>query len=178
MKRIQLLRCSEYTRTNCLISSIITHQGKKLEQIILQNIATPLEAKPTIRGALLMSWEQERGMTESVILYMRGVKRMQREVKIVPDTVNEQHYHGSVQFHSVQLQCPCCVEETQLCLALLQPPGSAHTHTNTQSHATTGTKCTTKAVVLQQQLNTVKWITCAVGADPPLYLESLHLVLE
>lgn len=34
-----------------------THQGKKLEQIILQNMATPLEAKPTIRGALLMSWE-------------------------------------------------------------------------------------------------------------------------
>lgn len=33
----------------------VTHQGKKLEQIILQNIATPLEAKPTIRGVLLVS---------------------------------------------------------------------------------------------------------------------------
>lgn len=32
-----------------------THQGKKLEQIILRNIATPLEAKPTVRGALLVS---------------------------------------------------------------------------------------------------------------------------
>lgn len=42
-------------RTNHLISSIITHQGKKLEQIILQNTATPLEAKPTSRWALLGS---------------------------------------------------------------------------------------------------------------------------
>ncbi|TNN75687.1 hypothetical protein EYF80_014050 [Liparis tanakae] len=35
--------------------------GKKLEQIILQNIATPLEAKPTFRGASLVSWETMRG---------------------------------------------------------------------------------------------------------------------
>lgn len=45
----------ENIETSHLISGIITHQGKKLEQIILQNIATPLEAKPTIRGALLAS---------------------------------------------------------------------------------------------------------------------------
>lgn len=32
-----------------------THHGKKLEQIILWNIATPLEVKPTIKGALLVS---------------------------------------------------------------------------------------------------------------------------
>lgn len=37
------------------ISGKTTHQGKKLEQIILWNIATPLEAKPTIKGALLVS---------------------------------------------------------------------------------------------------------------------------
>lgn len=35
-----------------------THQGKKLEQIILWNIATPLEAKPTIKGAPLVSLEE------------------------------------------------------------------------------------------------------------------------
>lgn len=32
-----------------------TYHGKKLEQIILWNIATPLEAKPTIKGELLVS---------------------------------------------------------------------------------------------------------------------------
>lgn len=38
------------------ISVTHTHQGKKLEQIMLRNIATPLEARPTIREALLVSW--------------------------------------------------------------------------------------------------------------------------
>lgn len=37
------------------ISGKNTHQGKKLEQIILWNIATPLEARPTINGASLVS---------------------------------------------------------------------------------------------------------------------------
>lgn len=51
----KLLKASYNTGTSLVISGVITHQGKKLEQIILQNIATPLEAKPTIRGALLVS---------------------------------------------------------------------------------------------------------------------------
>lgn len=37
------------------ISDTNTYQGKKLEQIILRNIAAPLEARPTLRGALLES---------------------------------------------------------------------------------------------------------------------------
>lgn len=37
------------------ISVTYTHQGKKLEQIILRNIATPLEVRPTIREVLLLS---------------------------------------------------------------------------------------------------------------------------
>lgn len=35
-------------------------------------------------------------------------------------------YHGRVQLHPIQLQRPCSVEETQLRLALLQPPGTPH----------------------------------------------------
>lgn len=48
-----------------IIQLIITHQGKKLEQTILQNIATPLEVKPTIKGVLLVSWKKT-GLTKKM----------------------------------------------------------------------------------------------------------------
>lgn len=38
-------------------------------------------------------------------------------------------YRGSVQFNSIQLERPSCVEKTQLCLTLLQAPSKAQTHT-------------------------------------------------
>lgn len=42
------------------MSVTYTHHGKKLEQIILRNIATPLEVRPTIREVLLLSWRRWR----------------------------------------------------------------------------------------------------------------------
>lgn len=66
------------SRRKTWLEATKTHQGKKLEQIILRNIATPLEARPTIREVLLVSWEKgnekahhtwEAGKVQPVILH-------------------------------------------------------------------------------------------------------------
>lgn len=57
--------------------------------------------------------------------------------------VRESLYRGAMQLHPIQLQRPCCVEETQLRLALLQTPDNTHTHTETESHPSPETNCTT-----------------------------------
>ena len=48
-------RCHRSTTAHRPIRDLGTHQGKKLEQIMLQNTATPLEARPTNSGTLVES---------------------------------------------------------------------------------------------------------------------------
>lgn len=57
------------------------------------------------------------------------IKRMQL-VKLNNKILHESLiYQGSMQLHSIQLQRPCCVKKTQLCLALFKPPGYTQAHT-------------------------------------------------